>query len=285
MDPTTLSVVKLLEYLLFLHKSKNLSWNTIGVHRSAISSLLSPLQTPTAGEHPLVSRFMRALFRNKPPAMRPRVSWDVASVLNYIRSMGEPSSLTLRQLTWKLAFITALFGAKRVSDLTLLKISPRFLQRTRHAAVFQPAFGAKQDRPGHQNPVLVLKSYHDKRLCPVALLSEYLDRTNYKNRDDHLFLTTIPPFTKAAKATIKRWIILILNAAGVQASPGSTRAAAASLSLARNISIQTIMEAADWSRSTTMFRHYIRLLPSEVLLKIARSQSGNVQSSILDSLT
>ena len=150
--------------------------------------------------------------------------------------------------------------------------------------MFLPAFGTKQDRPGHQNPVLVLHAYSDVSLCPIANLKEYLSRTNYQNRDDSLFLTATTPHHKAAKAIVKRWILSILQGAGVQASPGSTRAAAASFALARNISLQTIMESAGWSRSKTVFRHYIRLLQTEVLTHIANRSSQNVQSAVLDTL-
>ena len=284
LDTTSISVNKLLDYLLFLHQTRRLSWSTVGVHRSAISSMLMPLAIPPLGEHPLVTRFMRALFLKRPPSTEPRWSWDMASVLGYVRDLGQPSDLTLRQLVAKLAFLIAVFSARRVADLPLLRISPKYLQRTASAAVFQPAFGAKQDRPGHQNPVIVLRAYADNRLCPIATLDEYLSRTNYANRDEALFLTSTSPFHPAAKATIKRWILLILQAAGVQASPGSTRAAAASFALARNISLQAVMTSADWSRTTTVFRHYVRLLPREVLAHIAQSTSGNVQAAVLDTL-
>jgi hypothetical protein len=129
-----------------------------------------------------------------------------------------------------------------------------------------------------------LKAYVDKRLCPVALLDEYLLRTSYGRRKDALFLTTTPPFGAAAKGTIKRWILSVLSQAGVQGTPGSTRAAAASYSLARNISLKTVMDAADWSRSSTLFRHYMRLLPPEVLAHVARASARNVQDAVLDTL-
>lgn len=284
LDTTSISVGKLLDYLLFLYAVRNLSWSTVGVHRSAISSFLQPLSTPTLGEHPLVSRFMRSLFLKNPPATNPRWSWDMATVLSYLKNMGLPSTLPLRQLTWKLAFLVAVFSARRMADLHLLRISDAHLQLTRHSAVLQPAFGAKQDRPGHQSPVLILRAYSDKRLCPVATLSEYLSRTRHPNRDDNLFLSTIPPYKAAAKATIKRWILAVLREAGLEGTAGSTRAAAASYSLARNVSMQTIMESADWSRSSTMFRHYVRLLPAEVLAHIARRSADNVQAAVLQAI-
>lgn len=236
------------------------------------------------GEHPLVSRFLRTVFIKNPPSITPRWTWDMATVLTHVRDMGLPRSLSLRQLTWKLTFLIAVFSARRMADLALLRISHNYLQQTRHSAVFQTAFGSKQDRPGHANPVLVLKAFHDKRLCPVAALSEYLIRTQYPNRDDALFLSTLPPYKQAAKATIKRWVVSILQGAGVEGTPGSTRAAAASYAVARNVSLQTVMEAADWSRTSTVFRHYLRLLPPGVLALIARRSSANVQAGVLDTL-
>jgi len=212
----------------------------------------------------------------------------MATVLAYVRDWGFPGDLNLRQLSWKLAFIIAVFSARRMADLTLFRITPTYLQRSRDSAVFQLAFGAKQDRPGHSNPLVVLRAFTDKRLCPVALLDEYLTRTSYQGRCDSLFLTTTVPYGPAAKGTIKRWVLSILSEAGVQGTPGSTRAAAASYSLARNISLNTVMDAADWSRSATMFRHYMRLLPAEVLAHIASRvlrPARNVQDAVLDTLT
>jgi hypothetical protein len=284
MDPAQVSVNTLLEYLYDLHVVKNRAWSTVGVHRSAISSLLQPLESHPVGEHPLVARFMRALFLSRPPAIQPRWTWDMATVLTCIKDWGLPQALTLRRLTWKLAFLVAVFSARRMADLPLLKITNDFLQVSAGSAVFQPAFGAKQDRPGHQNPLVVLRAYDDTRLCPVAHLNEYLRRTRRLDRPDTLFLTTTLPPRSAAKGTIKRWILHVLREAGVQGTPGSTRAAATSFALARNISLNTVMNAADWARSTTMFRHYMRLLPAEVLARVASSAAANVQDAVLDAL-
>ena len=208
----------------------------------------------------------------------------MATVLTCLRDWGLPQDQTLRRLSWKFAFLVAVFSARRVADLHLLRISHEYLQISATSAVFQPAFGAKQDRPGHQNPLVVLRAYDDTRLCPVAHLNEYLRRTRSDIRPEALFLTTTLPQKSAAKATIKRWILLVLQTAGVQGSPGSTRAAATSFSLARNISLNTVMNAADWSRSTTMFRHYLRLLSAEVLANVARTTAANVQDAVLDTL-
>jgi hypothetical protein len=121
-------------------------------------------------------------------------------------------------------------------------------------------------------------------LCPVAHLEEYISRTKSEGRPSNLFLTTVLPQRVASRNTIKRWVVSVLSEAGVEGSAGSTRAAAASYALASNISLSAVLEAADWSRSTTLFRHYVRLLPAEVLAHVARDPARNVQDAVLDTL-
>jgi hypothetical protein len=195
-------------------------------------------------------------------------------------------ALDLRRLTWKFTFLLAIFSARRVSDLTLLHVSNDLFQRTDSTAVFQPAFGAKQDRPGHQNPLVVLKRYEtDLRLCLIAHLDEYLSCTASVNRPTNLLLTTVLPQRITARNTIRRWVVSVLSSAGVEGLAGSTRAAAASFALASNITLSTVLEAADWSTSTTMLRHYVRLLPPEVLAHVAQNPARNVQDAVLNILT
>ena len=118
----------------------------------------------------------------------------------------------------------------------------------------------------------------------MAHLDEYLARTASDTRPSNLLLTTVIPQTVAAKNTVKHWIISVLSEAGVEGSAGSTRAAAASLSLASNISLSTVLEAVDWSRSTTLFRHYVHLLPASLLAHVASRPARNVQDAVLDAL-
>jgi hypothetical protein len=147
--------------------------------------------------------------------------------------------------------------------------------------VLQTAFGAKQDRQDHTNPVWTFKSCPDKRLCPVAHCREYLNRTKrLRGEEDQLLITTIPPFRAASKATIVRWTVETLNQAGVYAPAGSTRAAAASFAQASRVPLSAVLEAADWSRVSTLRKHYQRLLPPEVLQRLANSPPS-VQAAVL----
>ena len=82
---------------------------------------------------------------------------------------------------------------------------------------------------------------------------------------DVLLLTCVSPFRVAARATVARWLLNILKEAGTGDTAGSTRAAAATWAMARDVSMETIMTAADWTCARTMRAHYLRLLPREAL--------------------
>ena len=66
LNSTSISVSKLLDYLQSL-VDHGFAWQTIGVHRSAISSILEPHKTVPVGQHPLVCCFMKGVFNVKPP--------------------------------------------------------------------------------------------------------------------------------------------------------------------------------------------------------------------------
>ena len=74
------------------------------------------------GQHPLVSRLMKGGFNQRPPKPRYEVTWDVSKVLDHIESLGSSDSLSLQNLTWKLAIILALTRPSRSADLVMLDL-------------------------------------------------------------------------------------------------------------------------------------------------------------------
>lgn len=98
--------------------------------------------------------------------------------------------------------------------------------------IFQCAFGLKQARPGHSSPVIRLHKAPDEELCPVQHVQAYLQRTEALHSSDALFIITVPPHGAAARVTLWQWFSSVLSGAGVDASPGSSCSAVASLGLA-----------------------------------------------------
>ena len=80
-----------------------------------------------------------------------------------------------------------------------------------------------------------------------------------------LLLKCVSPFRVTARATVAQWLLNILKDARTGDTVGSTRAAVATWAMARGVSMETIMTAADWPCACTMRAHCLRLLPREAL--------------------
>ena len=68
----------------------------------------------------------------------------------------------------------------------------------------------------HQEPLDFLTYPHDKRLCRMKYLAEYIDRTeprrgNHKN----LLINYVKPHQPVSKATVVRWIKEVLRVSGI----------------------------------------------------------------------
>jgi hypothetical protein len=99
MDRSDLSEISLVRYLWYLFQNRDLAASTLGVHRAAVSSLSNPLDNSLSNSF-LLQRFMRAVFLTRPPARRrPREAWDVATLLDFLRTWGPLESLSFRQLS------------------------------------------------------------------------------------------------------------------------------------------------------------------------------------------
>lgn len=60
-------------------------------------------------------------------------------------------------------------------------------------------------------------------------------------------------------------VCLSSESGAVDATPGSSRAAGASVALVRGLRVNIIMQLADWASARTLLGHQARLLPTEAL--------------------
>ena len=74
------------------------------------------------GQHPLVSRTIKGIFRKRPPQPRYSKTWDVATVTRYIESLGGHDSLSLAELTHKIVMLLAITRPSRSADLSQLHL-------------------------------------------------------------------------------------------------------------------------------------------------------------------
>ena len=250
-----------LEFLLCLFLGDTthppLGYSGINTARSALSAILTIDQVPV-GQHPLVKRFMKAVFNNRPALPKHTVTWDIDIVLQYLRGLSPLKRLSRPVLSKKLLVLLLLLSGHRGQTMQLLDI--RNMTLTTSKAKFRIGDIIKTTGPGHHVNELSFKAYApDRRLCVVRTLTQYIALTKHI-RGDHtrLFLSTKKPFAPASRDTLRRWVKDILLAAGIDMTiftPHSTRAASTSKA-GQFVPLKTIIDTATWSQASTFTKYY-----------------------------
>ena len=132
-------------FLAELHES-GLQYNSINAYRLAISSVHERVESISVGQHPTIIRLLRGIYHDRPPLPKYSSTWDVQRVLDFIESLGDSTSLPLKILWWKMAFLLAITWPSRSADLSQLD-STRKQCRWKGVA-FLPGNLAKQSRQG-----------------------------------------------------------------------------------------------------------------------------------------
>lgn len=247
-------------------------YRTLNSYRSAISMTHSPIDGVVVGKHPLVTRLLRGIFNSRPPQPRYIATWDVNTVLEYVRSQGCNLALTLRQLTLKLAMLLALANASRSSEIHAL--STQHMVRSTGGVKFLLNKLTKTDRPGKPTSELCYSRFLDDPLiCPVETLERYLEATKVIRvvpSKQQLFLSFVKPHNPVSTSTIARWLKTVLAEAGIerQFKAHSVRGAAVSAAFMKGMSVSDIMKMANWSSDHMFKKHYFR--------QVATSDSPNL---------
>ena len=118
-DPHSCTPSIIIKYLRTKYE-EGASYNTINVHKCAISKVHVGFNGIPIGKHPLVSRAMRAAFRLRPPIPKYRQTYDIVPVLNYVASLEPLNSLSLKLLTYKTIFLLITSTISRVSSIARL---------------------------------------------------------------------------------------------------------------------------------------------------------------------
>ena len=90
-----------------------LGYSAITTARPALSSELVLPNNITFGSHPLLERFLKGVFELKPSLPRYSRIWDVAAVLQHLKTLGPASELDLKTLTTKTTMLLCLLTGQR----------------------------------------------------------------------------------------------------------------------------------------------------------------------------
>ncbi len=251
-----------LDYLSSLF-DRGLAYNTINVHKSAISHSHAGWDGTKVGTHRLVQKLMLGAYNQRPPTPKYPYIWDVDTVLAYIRSQGDNQSLSDGALTLKTAMLLALTTAARASELQALNLE-FFSDGGDHVEFVVPTL-TKVQRRGKKALKFTIRAFQpDPLLDVVATVRAYITRTAAwrSSKDRHaLFLTTTGRHTPVATSTISGWLVKLMTDAGIDTDKfkgHSTRSAAVTKAASAGCSVAEILSRANWSNATTFRKFYHR---------------------------
>jgi hypothetical protein len=252
------------------------AYRSLNVSRSMLSSTLNKIEDVPIGRHPMVSMLMKGAYLAKPPMPKYNHTWDPDRVLNHLKTV-ENSKAKLMVLSRKLVTLIALSTLSRSAEIASIRLSSVIFSRD--SVVFS------LDKPTKTQKGVALRSLLIKRLPeisldPVACLQCYIDFTlplRSQENSNFLFMGAVKPHRPVTSATVGRWIKLSLADSGIDTqifSAHSTRGAASSKAAAAGVPVESIMQAAQWSRESTFAKHYRRDISVPFEVQNAVFQSG-----------
>ena len=252
--------------------------DTIRCYRSTLHSVLrhTGIKINKNDDIKDVIRYLKL----RAPVENPRVvQWNLDVVLKYLVSdKFEPlHQVSLLNLTRKTFILLALALSKRVSELQALSRSVGFCKE---GAVVSLAldFRAKNDiKCRDLDRSFLIKELgslvgqeEEALLCPVRALKAYLDRTKPlvgKNMS-RLFVSPRHPTNVASKNALTSLTKDLIREAHACLQPEllpilkvkihELRGVSTSIAFKKNLSLQTVMEAAQWRCHSVFASHYLK---------------------------
>ena len=137
-------------------------------------------------------------------------------------------------------------------------------------------------------PVTFFK-YNDPDMCVVTTQTYYMKRTSslVPPTDNILFITHGKSNQKPSKDTVRRWILEILNRAGINTSKyitHSTRHASSSKSLSQGLNVQSILSNGGWKSENVFRKHYQLpiMKPDTPVMVATPSERNDISMTIYD---
>uniref|UniRef100_A0A1Y1M5M3 Tyr recombinase domain-containing protein n=1 Tax=Photinus pyralis TaxID=7054 RepID=A0A1Y1M5M3_PHOPY len=238
---------------------KGATHTSLNSFRAALTQILGPELTSDFR----IKRFFKGVHSLRPTAPRYNYTWDPSIVLTYVKSMSN-ETLSLQDLTYKLAILIALATGQRVQTLANIEVENIIINENRVEVKIPKKL--KTSTKGRIQPTLLLPFFNqDKKICPARTLIEYLNKTkNLRQTSKNLFITFKKPHKDVTSQTISRWLKVILRKSGLdtnQFTAHSTRHAATSAAARKGVPYDSIRLAAGWSEKSSVFaNHYNRPL-------------------------
>lgn len=183
----------------------NIGYLAINTAKSAISNvvILTDSEHVSVGNQPLIKRFMKGVFNQKPSLPRYKSVWDVSEVFKWFQK-NDIDDINLKLLTLKTVLLLALLSGQRVQTLQALSINRIKLYDS--SVEFHIETLLKLSKPGRHLSVINLSSYQDRQLCVVTHLHKYISATRYQRKSEILLISYQKPHGPVTTDSIARWL-------------------------------------------------------------------------------
>lgn len=259
-DPNNPTGSQLAQFLSDLHLLEKLSYNTILLHKSVVSTLCNSEMSSHLSSHVLVKHILKSIALKQPKTSKPPV-WDVSKLTSYLTTYAVDVN-NIFQISRHAAMLLLLCSGRRIHDLTLITVDPDHCIRSDDDIVFWPQFGSKTDSFDYrQSGLKFLKNNECQKLDPLYWIEKTI--TALQQRRDtskccNLFMTIRGIPKPASRTVIAGWVKTLFNEAGITGTPGSVRSAVASKCWINNHPLDEILARGNWRSSNTFQRFYRR---------------------------
>ena len=172
--PLQVSVPLIVDFLTGLFE-KGLGYSTINTAKSAIVTLLSVCTDASVIESSVVlQKFMRGIFALRPALPKHDYTWDVSTVLEFLKKWSPPKALDLLSLSSKLAMLLLLLTGQRGQSIHSLHVDD--LECSGSELIVRFSELLKHSRPGSHVHEIVIPGYAEPGLCVVTTFLEYIKR-------------------------------------------------------------------------------------------------------------
>ena len=281
-DPICCPITSICDFFVDM-LTRGLAFNTIAGYRTAISEMHDHVNGVPIGSHPDISQALRAIHTTNPPPVPLDEPIDILPSLDYIRELGSNSSMTIRDLSIKTAFLLALVTACRPSDLRRIDLST--LRKTSTSMKFAcvlpkeykiaRAHSLSTSKPASKQ-IYVGRYADEEDLCPYNSLSTLLSRTeewrSSEAQQRAVFLITRSPHTPAASDTIAGWIKSVVRLSSPESSAKDMRVLSAFFLQESGADLSSILALGNWSSNSVYQKFYQR----GIKIMLERNQTSSV---------
>ena len=230
----------------------------IATARSALGNFVHVPGVPILANHPLIQKVVEGAYNTRPPAPRYVVIWDTDVLLQNLDSLDN-ACLNFKLLSCKTTILLTILSGQRVSTIHAFRLSQ--LQLTTDMAVFNSGTTLlKHSRPGRSTPIVFHRYPHERWLCPLQTIWDYVTQcTLLAPQIEEFFITHCKPYHPASKDTLARWVKDMPHFSGIDTlhyAAHNCCSASSSKERVSGVPMEQILKCGQWKSSHTFVHFY-----------------------------